>query len=168
MTPEEYRKWRAGVIESKGGCCIRCGSRSSLELCRFDGGGGQRTPRIQRKMALAKLEKEAAARELYCTTCRKRHTPHPTNNSSEEREKARYRWFSTIWLPEARRSLGGKCAVCDSVEHLEVDHIHAQNKSFEISRGYKRSEEALGAELQKCQLLCRPCHILKTANERHR
>ena len=62
--------------------------------------------------------------------------------------------------------LGGKCVRCGSVENLEFDHIFKENKSFTIGSSLTCfSIEDLILEADKCQLLCRPCHIEKTREE---
>jgi len=59
--------------------------------------------------------------------------------------------------------MGGKCAVCASTEGLEFDHIDPKLKSFNVGdRLSNRSEEVIRAELEKCQLLCTPCHKSKS------
>ena len=68
---------------------------------------------------------------------------------------------------ERRRSavvqLGGACVRCGATEDLDFDHIDRSTKSFTIgSRLAGVSEARLQAELAKCQLLCRPCHIAKS------
>ena len=59
--------------------------------------------------------------------------------------------------------LGGECKSCGSKENLHVDHIDPNNKEFDISR--KLSVRRNKDELDKCQLLCRDCHIEKTRIE---
>jgi 5-methylcytosine-specific restriction endonuclease McrA len=62
--------------------------------------------------------------------------------------------------------LGGCCAKCGATEELDVDHIDARTKSFKLSGGSLSCYwEDLLPELAKCQLLCRPCHVEKTALE---
>lgn len=65
-----------------------------------------------------------------------------------------------------REYLGGKCVRCGSIENLEFDHIIKENKSFTISSSLTCfSIEDLILEADKCQLLCRPCHIEKSHEE---
>lgn len=61
--------------------------------------------------------------------------------------------------------LGDRCVSCGSTDDLEFDHIDPELKSFNISRNLTASNVAVQAELAKCQLLCRSCHIEKTARE---
>lgn len=59
--------------------------------------------------------------------------------------------------------LGGRCASCGSTEELEFDHVDRLTKKFSIARKWKLPLSELRPELDKCQLLCRPCHLAKTA-----
>ena len=60
--------------------------------------------------------------------------------------------------------MGGSCVVCGSEDNLEFDHIKPSDKSFSISR-YYGSLENIEAELKKCQLLCKQCHLETTRSE---
>ena len=61
-----------------------------------------------------------------------------------------------------REYLGGKCVRCGATEKLEFDHIIPANKSYTIASNITCfSLEELILEVDKCQLLCRPCHIQK-------
>lgn len=62
--------------------------------------------------------------------------------------------------------LGGVCVGCSSSSSLEFDHILPELKLFEISQRLDYRPESVLDELQKCQLLCIPCHRIKTASER--
>lgn len=66
-------------------------------------------------------------------------------------------------------SLGGKCVNCGTSDNLTFDHVIEQrngDKKLLISQLIFSNKETLLRELQKCQLLCRPCHGLKTALDR--
>jgi hypothetical protein len=59
--------------------------------------------------------------------------------------------------------LGGECRRCGSAEELEVDHVDWRTKEFGVGRLWAEKQwHHLLAELDKCQLLCKPCHIEKT------
>ena len=62
--------------------------------------------------------------------------------------------------------LGGYCVRCGSTERLEFDHIDPATKSFELGSDWTRAWDDLVAEARKCQLLCRPCHVAKGAEDR--
>ncbi|QZE11288.1 HNH endonuclease [Streptomyces phage Forrest] len=65
----------------------------------------------------------------------------------------------------AVEKLGGMCARCGSLESLDFDHIDPQTKTMTIARASSRSESFFWEEVSKCQLLCKPCHIDKTAED---
>lgn len=56
------------------------------------------------------------------------------------------------------------CISCGSKENLELDHINSKDKISH--RIWSWSEERFKAELSKCQVLCNPCHIEKSRNEK--
>lgn len=65
-----------------------------------------------------------------------------------------------------REYLGGKCVRCGATERLEFDHIIKETKSFTIGSSLTCfTIEELIEEVKKCQLLCRPCHIIKSDEE---
>ena len=59
--------------------------------------------------------------------------------------------------------LGGKCVECGSGNDLQFDHIDPTTKKFAIGKMWNREDGVVLPELQKCQLLCRPCHDKKTS-----
>jgi hypothetical protein len=59
--------------------------------------------------------------------------------------------------------LGGKCVRCGATEKLDFDHITPADKCYSIGTNITTfSLEELIMEVDKCQLLCRPCHIQKS------
>jgi hypothetical protein len=60
--------------------------------------------------------------------------------------------------------LGGKCARCSSeADELDFDHVEPGSQLFRISgRGLDKPWLILLAEVAKCQLLCPPCHRIKS------
>ena len=61
--------------------------------------------------------------------------------------------------------LGGKCVDCNSTNNLEFDHIDPKTKSFTISSKFTWAWEKLIPELNKCELLCLPCHKNRTIKQ---
>ena len=58
--------------------------------------------------------------------------------------------------------LGGKCVGCGTDKDLQFDHLVRADKSFTIGGNLTRNMDVLIAEADKCQLLCKNCHQLKT------
>lgn len=58
--------------------------------------------------------------------------------------------------------LGGKCIHCGSTEDLEFDHKYPQLKQFNVSQWWSIALDTWFKEIDKCQLLCKPCHKKKT------
>lgn len=65
----------------------------------------------------------------------------------------------------ALKRLGGACAHCGENEGLEFDHIDPETKLDNLSCFWRSTEPLFEAELAKCQLLCKPCHRIKSAEE---
>lgn len=61
---------------------------------------------------------------------------------------------------DAKRHLGGVCVRCGTEMALEFDHRDPATKVITIASAIALhwSWERLLVELDKCQLLCRPCH----------
>jgi len=62
----------------------------------------------------------------------------------------------------AKASLGGVCKNCGTKFGLEFDHIDPTKKKFDIGNSTRHGLEEIKKELEKCQLLCKPCHQIKT------
>ena len=60
---------------------------------------------------------------------------------------------------EAFEYLGGVCVACGTADYLDFHHIIPEAKSFTIGRNLSRDWYVLSAELGKCELRCRECHI---------
>ena len=61
--------------------------------------------------------------------------------------------------------LGGKCVKCGTTHNLQFDHIKREGKKYTITEKLSIKFDNLKEELNKCQLLCAPCHLDKTAKE---
>ena len=62
--------------------------------------------------------------------------------------------------------LGGKCVRCGSTKNLQLDHKDKFQKSFNLGEKWSYSLEFYKKELDKCQLLCKSCHKLKSDEEK--
>lgn len=65
---------------------------------------------------------------------------------------------------QAVELLGGKCVSCGTVDGLEFNHIDPMTKLFAISQ-FHGSLEVFWEEVQKCNLMCRPCHVEETRKQ---
>src|SRR6266496_5387038 len=65
-------------------------------------------------------------------------------------------------------ALGHRCMRCGDVDGpFDFDHIDKNTKAWEIAdRLHTAPAEVMALELTKIQLLCKPCHRLKTTLER--
>lgn len=73
------------------------------------------------------------------------------------------RWTTRRLL--AIEKLGGICVRCSSSNFLEFDHIDPSTKIMTIAKASSRSEQFFWNEVSKCQLLCVPCHLEKSAED---
>lgn len=80
--------------------------------------------------------------------------------TGQMREYQRNRAHQRIAL--ARERLGGACARCGADEDLDFDHVDPGTKVRNVSAATNWSLERFVAEVDKCQLLCRACHIAKS------
>lgn len=95
-----------------------------------------------------------------CASRNARLEPMGYKDPEQRREYAR-RWIATrraTWLA------GKSCAVCGSVERLEIDHVDPSQKLDH--RVWSWRLERRDAELAKCQVLCEPHHMEKTIRQR--
>lgn len=62
----------------------------------------------------------------------------------------------------------GPCKYCGSSDQLEVDHIISRRVGGGLppAQIWSRRAEVRKTELEKCQVLCAPCHLIKSNNER--
>ena len=64
-------------------------------------------------------------------------------------------------------SMGGKCEDCGATENLEMHHKDRSTKLMVLAK--RVGSAPIGGvieEISKCQLLCDPCHNLKTLAEK--
>lgn len=68
---------------------------------------------------------------------------------------------------EIVQRLGGKCVKCGSIELLEIDHVDPKSKVHDFGKRLAGLSAAkLEEEVKKAQLLCDPCHNLKSMGEK--
>lgn len=57
---------------------------------------------------------------------------------------------------------------CGSAGRFEIDHIDKTTRVYRFPHFFKTRDEIFYAELAKCQILCRDCHMKKSIAERGR
>jgi 5-methylcytosine-specific restriction endonuclease McrA len=75
------------------------------------------------------------------------------------------REYQRNWIAERRAAFfnGKVCVRCGSTEDLQLDHIDpAQKVTHNI---WSWSQARRDAEIAKCQVLCKACHIVKTIEQ---
>lgn len=92
------------------------------------------------------------------------------NEIQKEKRNAYMRKYNSLRYYTLRNKaisyLGSKCNKCGSVDNLEIDHIEYLKKQVNLSRTINCSVKRFWDEINKCQLLCKNCHIIKTIIER--
>lgn len=68
-------------------------------------------------------------------------------------------------LAEIKRHLGEACAQCGATDSLQVDHRDWRAKAMTVARMTMVGRSRFLVELAKCQLLCEPCHRVKSAQD---
>ena len=58
--------------------------------------------------------------------------------------------------------LGGECVGCGTTENLQFDHIDRNLKEYSVGKRMGNTFAYLKPELDKCQLLCKQCHQIKS------
>jgi 5-methylcytosine-specific restriction endonuclease McrA len=81
----------------------------------------------------------------------------------------RQKEFVRLWTKARRKkwfSENGPCVRCGSKKKLELDHIDPSKKvSHSI---WSWSKKRRDAEIKKCQVLCKECHLKKTIKSHRR
>ena len=81
------------------------------------------------------------------------HTPETRKRALEKMKAKRLSWLQE----------NGPCRLCGSSDRLQVDHIDRNTKV--THRIWTWSEKRRLEELSKCQVLCYPCHRIKSNKE---
>lgn len=76
------------------------------------------------------------------------------------------REYQARWMADRRRAfLADKvCVECGSDDHLELDHVDPGQKVSH--RIWSWTQERRDAEIAKCRVLCRGCHVERHSRER--
>jgi hypothetical protein len=81
------------------------------------------------------------------------------------RDQARQREYQRNWWRQRRSDFfrDKTCERCGSAQDLELDHVDPKVKVHH--RIWSWSADRRNAELAKCQVLCKDCHLAKTVRE---
>ena len=115
----------------------------------------------EKKAEYYQLNKEKSA-EYYQLIKEKRVEYKELNREKIREQRRGYRDKRKSYCIEY---LGGKCVKCGTTHNLQFDHIKREGKKYEITRKLTNKFDNIKEELDKCQLLCAPCHLDKTASE---
>lgn len=107
-----------------------------------------------------------------CKDCDVEYLPYGQNG---RRCKPCYNEYMRVYMLERyhrRRnklieSRGSVCAKCNAKDvPFEIDHVDQYEKGFDIGSAIcSWSEKRVQAEFEKCQILCGPCHHVKTRKD---
>ena len=96
---------------------------------------------------------------------------HRLKHARRDRNKREYERARRFMMRQ--KLMRGECAGCrlechqGNLHHFEWDHRDPDNKAFNIADGHRKSLRVLGAEMEKCDLLCLFCHRDRTILEKH-
>ncbi len=66
------------------------------------------------------------------------------------------------WRKAAIDYLGGKCVDCGNKDQRVLEFDHLRDKTRNVSWFMDRNWELLFEELEKCELVCANCHVVRT------
>jgi len=80
-------------------------------------------------------------------------------------DRAYHRDYGRAWIAARRATwfAGKACARCGATQDLQLDHIDPEKKTSHNIWSWRPARIAEEAKL--CQVLCKPCHRLKTNEE---
>jgi hypothetical protein len=80
----------------------------------------------------------------------------------------RYRSVYPERKAKALELLGGSCVHCGTTSDLDFDHVDPSTKVIEVTDLLDtHSWASILKEMEKCQLLCKSCHVQKTREDRN-
>jgi hypothetical protein len=174
-------KVKDDFIEKHGSCCAICGDtlRHRFEFDHID--PLTKGPRIQSFFKCPTQLQKEFDKNIYRILCALCHLivtnlyHRPEKKKEEEkisdttrRQRENQKYINTYKLKI------GKCQCCGMKVHplivafFEFDHIDPRTKKFEIGKSGARARKTVIIELEKCQLLCRTCHKIRTAIEKRK
>lgn len=106
---------------------------------------------------------------FYCKDCASVKSREAYHRKKQDKEwYAAYRkGYADLYRERKQKAvslLGGKCQDCSGVFPLvayDFHHINPDEKEFNPSKAFSKSEETMLKELSKCVLLCSNCHRIR-------
>jgi len=174
----KYNEMMIAVHEIKkemGGKCIKCGT-CDIRVIQFDH-ISDKTNSISHMKNIDEIREEAKKCQLLCSFCH--HVKSATDGKYKSEQpttktgKIKLRNYNHVDNIKLRI---GKCNSCDRLVNKEIkeelcayhfDHLDPKDKCANISLlcANGRSLEAISNEIEKCQLLCANCHMLRTIEQ---
>jgi hypothetical protein len=143
------------LLELLGGKCKICKNDNIFQLEFHHNKKKESTINSLIQKRWESIKKEGKKCEILCGNCHREH--HSSLNSRHELEK--------------RKILNGEicCKRCNysgkNLSSLDFHHIDPKTKSFNISDVICRNRivnaKALELELEKCEIVCKNCHVLE-------
>jgi len=91
-----------------------------------------------------------------------------TNQSSLDTDTASLPKWKRHYIKRRKKVieyLGGHCVNCKTIDSLQIDHIDPDSKLFAVSEVLTHAWTKIEPELNKCQLLCKDCHVEKNKTD---
>lgn len=137
---------------------------------------------IQTKMALLEnriLAESTSAKSYNCTTCGETEPRYFNRKISECTQcisKAAYAKMKPVIEKGKARNVAarikrGECHYCktavteENALSFDWDHRDPTEKATGVSKMNRKSDEEFFAEIAKCDLVCRNCHIIRTQKQ---
>lgn len=169
-TSKRRKNQKLRAIAHKGGCCAVCGYKRCAEALEFHHIGPE-----QKEFTIASrhayewqtLEAELEKCVLLCANCHREaedkaaleRSRHSTGDRPITQQRVEKRRREVALRAVALK--GRSCALCGydaCARALELHHMDAGKKAFQVRDGNTWGWARVQAELEKCALLCANCH----------
>jgi len=133
----------------------------------------KRCVRCKKKRALSKFRQrpDFNGTDSYCRDCRSAYSKEHYQANKELHNKRRYsneRTRRKGLRKLVREAKNKPCSDCGN-EHpyfvMDMDHLDPRTKKFDLGNPWNHTEEAVKAEIAKCEVVCANCHRYRTFGE---
>lgn len=152
------------AVKLLGGCCKNCGETNIHKLCFHHRDETEKYLQLSilKNYRWSLIELELMKCDLLCQNCHQElHKKYEINNRSNVENKKIY--FEYIGQKECEICGYNKCMNSLSFHHLSDKDFMISNVRL-VFNSIEDLTEQLKNELDKCQVLCRNCHIIKHAD----